>query len=908
MVFGLALLVDFGAVGQAAVPNDDFAARTPIIDIRVPVEGVNAGASKESGEPNHAGNAGGASVWWSWPGPPLAGRYLISTAGSDFDTLLAVYTGTRLTGLTAVAANNDCRGATSAVFINAAAQRAYHIAVDGDNGATGTVRLAISGPWTRPTNDGFAYRIPITETPPVLIVATNIAASLESGEPNHVGLTGGSSVWWTWTATNSCGVEIDLTGSDFDTLLAVYTGSTVSGLRLVASNDNSGLSVSSRVRFAATQGTMYQIALDGKNGCFGAIRLGLALTNAPTSVIESPVSQTVEEGGNVMLNARVDGLEPLFCRWKRDGKDFVGNTTRTLVFRNVSAAQAGDYTLVAANSYCSVTSAVATLTVISDTAAPRLLAVNRLGLSNRVAVVFSEPVVSWAAFPSNYQVDQGIVVLSAMQDAVNSNLVFLSLSDLPETIPCHLTVNRIEDRMGNRIETATTLNVNPVPAQHYEQGLVVNGFQDQFDAAQRNPGWVVRGSGGDRYVQGGGVLSVTVNQGDPNHLLYEGAWYDPSVQEVLARIRVLRLGIGDGPRAGIGTAVDPVSSLGINYLFVNDRMLTGSGPQAEFLDDFVVWGAASSLRWQTNQWYWMRLHHEPSQAAYRADAFAKLWPDDGVTAEPAAWKAWDYYSSNPLRSGLAGITGSSHGGLAEFEVDYVLIKAFGLPPVTARPSPPSVWPSQRLLVVDEGNATELRVMAGGHPPPEIHWFFNGEPIPGAAGPSYRIGGLARSHEGSYTAVASNMAGQVASAPVVLVVKNVVSECFPAVVWEGTTAGTTTLERTPQLGTSSGWLPRIEYPPGIGGALYVEPDSGAGAHFYRLKGGTGLRFTNAGFVNGWWLSQPVGTRHLIEYTSEAAGWTHWLTLTNLTVAEVPQLVSDPGSLEDLARVYRTTPLP
>jgi len=54
------------------------------------VAGTNADASKESGEPSHAGDAGGHSVGSA--GAPSNGTVVVDTIGSTFDTLLAVYT------------------------------------------------------------------------------------------------------------------------------------------------------------------------------------------------------------------------------------------------------------------------------------------------------------------------------------------------------------------------------------------------------------------------------------------------------------------------------------------------------------------------------------------------------------------------------------------------------------------------------------------------------------------------------------------------------------------------------------------------------------------------------------------------------------------------------------------------
>jgi hypothetical protein len=79
----------------------------------------------------------------------------------------------------------------------------------------------------------------------------------------------------------------------------------------------------------------------------------------------------------------------------------------------------------------------------------------------------------------------------------------------------------------------------------------------------------------------------------------------------------------------------------------------------------------------------LRLRQEPNAAGGTNDVFAKAWPADGVTPEPAAWQlSWNYIPTRTPRSGFAGITGSSIDGVGNFEVDYILIKADGLPSIT----------------------------------------------------------------------------------------------------------------------------------------------------------------------------------------------------------------------------------
>src|SRR6185503_9049580 len=102
------------------------------------------GSTKEEGEPNHCGVSGGASEWYAYQ-PPANGLVTVDTIGSDFDTVLAIYTGpgTDFGSLIPVACDNDSGpdGADSRVTFSATAGTLYFIAVDGVGGATGTVFL-----------------------------------------------------------------------------------------------------------------------------------------------------------------------------------------------------------------------------------------------------------------------------------------------------------------------------------------------------------------------------------------------------------------------------------------------------------------------------------------------------------------------------------------------------------------------------------------------------------------------------------------------------------------------------------------------------------------------------------------------------------------------------------------------
>ncbi len=130
-----------------------------------------------------------------------------------------------------------------------------------------------------PPNDNFAAATPMAGNT-AAVAGTTVDTTKETGEPAHAGLNGTHSAWWTWTAPATGDATIDTNGSAFDTVLAVYTGSAVNALTLVAADDDSGTGLQSLVAFAATAGTAYRIAVDGFSaGGMGSVTL--TLLNSP---------------------------------------------------------------------------------------------------------------------------------------------------------------------------------------------------------------------------------------------------------------------------------------------------------------------------------------------------------------------------------------------------------------------------------------------------------------------------------------------------------------------------------------------------------------------------------------------------------------------------------------------------
>jgi hypothetical protein len=170
--------------------NDAFAQATALTNLPFTATASTVGATREPGEPYHAGNSGGHSVWWRWQSP-FTGRVIAHTSGSSFDTLLAVYRGSTVNQLALVAANDDdpfgLDVETSRVWFEAEAGTNYHLVVDGWSGDAGSLNLQVLEP-PRPANDAFDHRSLLGNDNPQ-VVASNVDATREPGDLlQHIGL------------------------------------------------------------------------------------------------------------------------------------------------------------------------------------------------------------------------------------------------------------------------------------------------------------------------------------------------------------------------------------------------------------------------------------------------------------------------------------------------------------------------------------------------------------------------------------------------------------------------------------------------------------------------------------------------------------------------------------------------
>jgi hypothetical protein len=196
-------------------------------------------------------------------------------------------------------------------------------------------------------------------------ILNNTNSTTQAGEPNHCGVIGGASRWVKLTAGSDGIFVIDTIGSSFDTVMAVYTGTNLLTLNLVTCDNNGAPDgIRSLVRFNATNGVDYLVAVDGVNGAQGTIQLNWGL-GIPPAYTQPPTNVLAPLGGNITLNAlSATGVPTPSFQWLANGSILLGANNSTMTLNNIQLADAGPYSVVLSNFTGSVTGMVANVTVV----------------------------------------------------------------------------------------------------------------------------------------------------------------------------------------------------------------------------------------------------------------------------------------------------------------------------------------------------------------------------------------------------------------------------------------------------------------------------------------------------------------------------------------------------------------
>lgn len=242
------------------------------------------------------------SVWYKYTAPEN-GELWVSSIGSDYDTVLGVFTGRR-GALTSVDCDDDGQGAQSILILQVQRGVTYYIEVAGfGQGDTGTLEFELD---FNPFNDDIYDAYEITRMTRYTQITEG--AGTDSSDPEFTCVAGQRyhTVWYEYTPTRTGYLGLHTNGSNFDTVLGVWTG-TRTNLTNVACNDDGGTGTQSMLRDVVVEaGETYFIEVAGYWEGISYGRLYLTVSFAPPSaptrvVLSQPRNNTYTNDTTPML-------------------------------------------------------------------------------------------------------------------------------------------------------------------------------------------------------------------------------------------------------------------------------------------------------------------------------------------------------------------------------------------------------------------------------------------------------------------------------------------------------------------------------------------------------------------------------------------------------------------------------
>jgi hypothetical protein len=166
--------------------------------------------------------------------------------------------------------------------------------------------VLVSGPAAAvpPSNDDFPNRETVASVPFTDTENTTEATNEPSEQQPSCGFNMGGTVWYQYTPGSGTVLRADSIGSDFDTLVAVWTGSALGSLTEIACDDESGPGSQSDLGFQATGGTTYLFQVGGYNGDAGNLTFHLSTIGAIAGTV------TAEGAGTPLEDIGVDVVFP----------------------------------------------------------------------------------------------------------------------------------------------------------------------------------------------------------------------------------------------------------------------------------------------------------------------------------------------------------------------------------------------------------------------------------------------------------------------------------------------------------------------------------------------------------------------------------------------------------------------
>ncbi len=288
-----------------APANDNFANALTISSLPYSDTQSTAAATTQANDPTYPCTGGRHyhSVWYAYTAT-ANGTFHVDTIGSNYDTVLAIWTGT-WGSLTNVGCHDDISwpgNPQSTLNVAVTNGTTYYVEVVGYYSSSYGNLMLSANLISAPANDDIDNAFVISSSPYAYTQSTSLATTaVDDPVFQSCGTGTGSahshSVWYRFTPYINSDFHVDTSGSSYDTLLAVWTGPRGSLTQVACHDDvNWPSDPSATIDISVTAGTTYYIeVVSYRNGNGGTLNLHASFATVPYAKMEVGTASGVDE-------------------------------------------------------------------------------------------------------------------------------------------------------------------------------------------------------------------------------------------------------------------------------------------------------------------------------------------------------------------------------------------------------------------------------------------------------------------------------------------------------------------------------------------------------------------------------------------------------------------------------------
>ncbi len=555
----------------------------------------------------------------------------------------------------------------------------------------------------------------------------------------------------------------------------------------IAGATNSSFQISS---VQTTDAGSYVVTVSNAAGSAASPAALVNLAAVPT-ITQQPANQTLAPGAALNLSVTATSSTAIQYQWTFNGASISGATNSSLQISSVQAANAGSYAVTVANSAGSVTSSVATVTVLAAPAIAQQPASQTLAPGSALAL----SVTATGTAPLQYQWSfNGVAIANAISSSlqissvqtVNAGSYTVTISNsagsvtsTPALVSVVSTPVITQQPASQTIASGTPLGVSvtatslaPLQYQWFRSGVILqNATNASFQIASAQ----TTDSGSYQVQVSNAAGSVTSSAATITVLNPPTITQQPGSQTVLAgstfNASVTATGSGplqyqwykngaaiNGATASTFQIPTPQSTDAASYTVTVSNLLRRVTSSVATLTVLVPPAIAQQ---PASQALAPGAALTLSVAATGSATLQYQWFLNGSAIPNATNPSYQVASVQAADAGAYSVTISNSAGSVTSSTATVSV--LSVPVITSQPA------SQTLAA---GSALNLSVQATGSAPLLYQWQSNGSAIPGATNSAFQIASIQNSDAASYTVTVSNSAGSTTSAAAIVSIATV----------------------------------------------------------------------------------------------------------------------------------------